>query len=130
MALSRDSLAERAAQILRRCVVEGRLPGTQLREERLVTSMGISRNTLREAFRLLAHDGLLVPRLTFHEPCLNQNRAILQMLEAGLLDRAADELERYLRDSEEHLMGAYRTNRHQTQRAVPAGEKLGGGVRT
>ncbi|GAA1155970.1 GntR family transcriptional regulator [Ornithinicoccus hortensis] len=55
--------AVRAAAELSEWVTEGRLPpGTRLSEERLVTELGISRNTLREAFRVLAHDGLLVHR--------------------------------------------------------------------
>ncbi|WJZ02200.1 GntR family transcriptional regulator [Corynebacterium freiburgense] len=34
-------------------------PGTQLAEIALASQMGVSRNTLREAFRLLARDGLV-----------------------------------------------------------------------
>ena len=34
-------------------------PGTRLREEHVVESFAISRNTVREAFRLLAHEGLV-----------------------------------------------------------------------
>jgi DNA-binding GntR family transcriptional regulator len=56
-----NSTAERIADVLRGRITEGELrPGTQLSEERLVAQLGVSRNTLREAFRLLAHDGLLV----------------------------------------------------------------------
>jgi DNA-binding GntR family transcriptional regulator len=59
-----QTTAERAADVLRRQITEGELrPGSQLSEERLTAVMGISRNTLREAFRLLTHDGLLVHRL-------------------------------------------------------------------
>jgi len=61
--ISRESTAERIADVLRRRITEGDLrPGTQLSEERLVARLGVSRNTLREAFRLLAHDGLLIHR--------------------------------------------------------------------
>lgn len=63
MTISRESTAERIADVLRRRITEGDLrPGTQLSEERLVARLGVSRNTLREAFRLLAHDGLLIHR--------------------------------------------------------------------
>jgi DNA-binding GntR family transcriptional regulator len=53
----------RVADALRLWITEGSLPsGTQMSEEALVKQLGVSRNTLREAFRLLAHDGLLVHR--------------------------------------------------------------------
>lgn len=56
----RSTTAEHAAESLRRYIAEGRLaPGTQLREERLSTAFGISRNTVREAFRLLAQERLV-----------------------------------------------------------------------
>lgn len=38
-------------------------PGSRLSEETITTGLGISRNTLREAFRLLAHEKLLVHEL-------------------------------------------------------------------
>lgn len=216
MTISRESTAERIADVLRRRITEGDLrPGTQLSEERLVARLGVSRNTLREAFRLLAHDGLLVHRRhrgvfvpeldeddlvdlyrlrrtvecdvvrslkgldadrlrplradveaaesaasrgewgevatanmafhqclvslagsrriddvtrrllaelrlvfhvvasprVFHEKYIARNRALLDLLEDGEVDRAADELERYLHDSEEQLLAAYRGRR-------------------
>ncbi|GAA4331123.1 hypothetical protein GCM10023162_36230 [Klenkia terrae] len=62
--LRRASTAERVAEILRRRVTEGDLPpGSQLSEEQLSAVLQVSRNTLREAFRLLGHEGLLVHRL-------------------------------------------------------------------
>lgn len=216
MATSSESTAERVANVLRRQITEGELrPGTQLSEERLVARLGVSRNTLREAFRLLAHDGLLVHRrhrgvfvpeldeddlvdlyrlrrtvecdvlrsLTgldadrlhplranveaaesaasrgkwdevatanmafhqslvslagsrriddvtrrllaelrlvfhviaspraFHEKYIGRNRALLGLLADGEVDRAADELDRYLHDSEEQLLAAYHGRR-------------------
>jgi DNA-binding GntR family transcriptional regulator len=213
---SSESTAERVANVLRQEITEGDLPpGSQLSEERLVARLGVSRNTLREAFRLLAHDGLLVHRrnrgvfvpefeesdlvdlyrlrrivecdvvrsltglsthrlrplraeveaaesaaslgewgevvtanmrfhqhlvllsgsrrihditrrllaelrLVFHvvanpevlhERYIRRNRALLDLLEAGEIARAADEMERYLRDSEEELLEAYRSVR-------------------
>ncbi len=60
-ALGRASTAGRVADVLRAHITEGRLPpGTRLSEEDLGTALGVSRNTLREAFRLLTHEGLLV----------------------------------------------------------------------
>ncbi len=62
--LDRSSTAERVADVLRRRITEGALrPGTRLPEEQLVEVLQVSRNTLREAFRLLTHEGLLVHRL-------------------------------------------------------------------
>ena len=55
----RPSTAEHAASVLRGQIAQGRLPGTRLREEHVVESFAISRNTVREAFRLLAHEDLV-----------------------------------------------------------------------
>lgn len=233
MAASREPVAERTAEVLRRRIAEGDLlPGTQLCEERLATPLGVSRNTLREAFRLLAHDGLLVHRPNYgvfvsepdqadladlyslrrlvecgvvrslgglnagrldplrraaqaadfaasqhdwlgvgtanmrfhqelvalggsaraddlirrllaelrlafhvvpdpqvlHEPYLSRNRAILVMLEAGHVDRTAHELERYLRDSEEQLLEAYRAHWHIKAPVLDGNQKITIGV--
>ncbi|WP_037603438.1 GntR family transcriptional regulator [Streptacidiphilus rugosus] len=58
--LGRGSTAERVAGVLRRRVTEGDIPpGTRLSEEAVGTALGVSRNTLREAFRLLTHERLL-----------------------------------------------------------------------
>ncbi|MEV6285162.1 GntR family transcriptional regulator [Kribbella sp. NPDC051770] len=60
----RSSSAERVADVLRRRITDGVLrPGTQLSEESLKDALQVSRNTLREAFRLLTHEGLLVHRM-------------------------------------------------------------------
>lgn len=59
--LERSSTAERVAGILRARIIEGAvLPGEQLAEDRIREALGVSRNTLREAFRLLGHERLLV----------------------------------------------------------------------
>lgn len=56
----RESTAEAVAAVLRTEIARGRfLPGTQLREERIAASLEVSRNTVREAFRLLSHEGLV-----------------------------------------------------------------------
>ena len=209
-ALTRASTAGRVAEILRSRITEGRLPpGTRLSEEDIGAALGVSRNTLREAFRLLAHERLLVhefnrgvfvrrltvddvhdlyrfrrlveggvlrtsppdaplddvrraveegesaaadgrwgdvgtanmrfhqavaalarsPRVeeamrhvlaelrlvfhvmaaprTFHEPYLAENRRILDLLESGDVEGAAETLERYLTVAEEQLTEAY-----------------------
>ncbi|GHG82433.1 GntR family transcriptional regulator [Streptomyces griseocarneus] len=58
------STAQRVAATLRDRIEGGGLPpGTQLSEEALGRDLGVSRNTLREAFRLLVHESLVVHRL-------------------------------------------------------------------
>lgn len=58
--VSRASTAARVAGVLRQRVIEGQLkPGTRLSEEEICEALGVSRNTLREAFRLLTHERLL-----------------------------------------------------------------------
>lgn len=64
VALDRASTPQRVADVLRDRVLEGQLPpGTQFAEQQLATALGISRNTLREAFQVLIAERLLV-----HEP--------------------------------------------------------------
>jgi DNA-binding GntR family transcriptional regulator len=62
--LDRPSIAERVADVLRTRITEGYYrPGSRLSEEAIGGELKISRNTLREAFRLLTHE-----RLLLHEP--------------------------------------------------------------
>jgi DNA-binding GntR family transcriptional regulator len=62
--LDRTGTAERVADILRAEISDGKLlPGVQLSEEAVGEALGISRNTLREAFRVLCHERLLVHEL-------------------------------------------------------------------
>ncbi|MFI9555605.1 GntR family transcriptional regulator [Nonomuraea endophytica] len=62
--LGRTSTAERVADILRDRIIEGFFePGQRLSEESISEALGVSRNTLREAFRLLGHERLLDHRL-------------------------------------------------------------------
>ncbi|MFI1657893.1 GntR family transcriptional regulator [Streptomyces sp. NPDC020472] len=62
--LGRTSTAERVADILRTRIAEGYFPpGVRLSEENIGGALGVSRNTLREAFRLLTHERLLVHEL-------------------------------------------------------------------
>jgi DNA-binding GntR family transcriptional regulator len=72
--LAPASTANRVAALLRTRIMEGMFPpGTRLSEEVIGQALGVSRNTLREAFRLLSHErlavhqmnrGIFVPRLT------------------------------------------------------------------
>ncbi|WP_406345418.1 GntR family transcriptional regulator [Streptomyces sp. NBC_00648] len=62
--LGRTSTAERVADILRGRIAEGYFPpGERLAEDSIGKALGVSRNTLREAFRLLSHERLLVHEL-------------------------------------------------------------------
>ncbi|MFF4213542.1 GntR family transcriptional regulator [Streptomyces sp. NPDC001796] len=62
--LGRTSTAERVSDVLRSRIAEGYFPpGTRLSEDGIGGALGVSRNTLREAFRLLTHERLLVHEL-------------------------------------------------------------------
>ncbi|MDX2703237.1 GntR family transcriptional regulator [Streptomyces sp. PA03-6a] len=62
--LARSSTADRVAAVLRTRISEGHLPpGAKLAEDVVAGALGVSRNTLREAFRLLTHERLLVHEL-------------------------------------------------------------------
>jgi len=62
--LARSGAAERVTEILREQITGGLFaPGTRLSEESIGEALGVSRNTLREAFRLLGHEGLVVHEL-------------------------------------------------------------------
>ena len=58
--IHRVSVADQAAAILRQRILDGELrPGTSLQEVPLANSFGVSRNTMREAMRILSIEGLL-----------------------------------------------------------------------
>jgi DNA-binding GntR family transcriptional regulator len=60
----RVSTAERLADRLRELMVQGVLkPGSPLREQPMVEALGVSRNSIREAFRLLAREGLVTHQM-------------------------------------------------------------------
>lgn len=69
-----------AERVLREQILDGRLgPGTHLRETQLAASLGVSRNTLREAFRSLAEQGLVT-----HLP--NRGVAVADLTEEDVAD--------------------------------------------
>lgn len=76
------------------------LPGTQLSEQKWSQEMGVSRNTLREAFRMLVRDGLLTHRshrgVFVHTPSADELEDIFRFREvvepAALLRADAAEL--------------------------------------
>jgi DNA-binding GntR family transcriptional regulator len=58
--ITRVSVADQVAAVLRQRILEGELrPGMQLQELPLASSLGVSRNTMREAIRILSLEGLL-----------------------------------------------------------------------
>jgi len=58
--IHRVSVADQAASILRQRILTGELPpGKALQEVPLAAALGVSRNTMREAMRILALEGLL-----------------------------------------------------------------------
>jgi DNA-binding GntR family transcriptional regulator len=62
--LARVGTAERVTEILREQITAGLFPpGTRLSEEKIADALGVSRNTLREAFRLLGHEKLVAHEL-------------------------------------------------------------------
>jgi DNA-binding GntR family transcriptional regulator len=96
--LDRASTAGRVADVLRTRITEGSLaPGTRLSEEDIGTALGVSRNTLREAFRLLGHERLLVHQFNrgvfVRKLTVEDVRDLYQLrriLECGAVRRAAE----------------------------------------
>ncbi len=98
--LERASTSGRVAGVLRTRVQEGHLPpGTRLSEEDISTALGVSRNTLREAFGLLVHErllvhefnrGVFVRKLTVED--VRDLYQVRRILECGAVRRAAERL--------------------------------------
>lgn len=62
--IHRVSVADQVAAVLRERILNGELrPGTPLQEVPLASSLGVSRNTMREATRILSLEGLLKRRI-------------------------------------------------------------------
>jgi DNA-binding GntR family transcriptional regulator len=58
--INRISVADQVASIIRQRILDGELPpGTALQEVPMAASLGVSRNTVREATRILSLEGLL-----------------------------------------------------------------------
>ena len=58
--IKRVSVADQVAAVLRQRILDGEMrPGTALPEIPLASSLGVSRNTMREAVRILSLEGLL-----------------------------------------------------------------------
>jgi DNA-binding GntR family transcriptional regulator len=58
--INRVSVADQVAALLRQRILDGEFrPGAPLQELPLASSLGVSRNTMREAMRILSQEGLL-----------------------------------------------------------------------
>src|SRR5918998_6377805 len=97
-----QTTAERVAAAVRDAIVHGRIgPGTPLPEHQLREALGVSRNTIREALRMLTHEGLVrhdpyrgvsVPRLTETDvQDLFVARAVLELSAADSASTAVPE---------------------------------------
>ena len=100
--LDRTTTGAQAEKALRDLILDGALePGTRLREVQLAASLGVSRNTLREALRGLAeqglithhpHRGVVVTDLTAEDIAdLYALRRIVELPALGKLDAAGVE---------------------------------------
>jgi DNA-binding GntR family transcriptional regulator len=95
-ALLPASTAGRVTDILRTHITQGLLPpGTRLSEEAIGRALGVSRNTLREAFALLSHErlavhymnrGMFVPMLTRAD--VSDIYALRRLIEGGAARQA------------------------------------------
>lgn len=95
-ALTQASTAGRVTDILRTHITQGLLPpGTRLSEEAIGRALGVSRNTLREAFALLSHErlavhhmnrGMFVPTLTRED--VSDIYALRRLVEGGAARQA------------------------------------------
>lgn len=96
--LERSGTAERVAAILRQYITDGVFaPGERLSEPVISAALGVSRNTLRESFQLLAHErlavhelnrGLFVRELTTED--IEDLYVVRRATECGALRRAAE----------------------------------------
>ncbi|HKN51959.1 MAG TPA: GntR family transcriptional regulator, partial [Amycolatopsis sp.] len=96
--LERSGTAERVAGILRQYITEGVFaPGERLSEPAISTALGVSRNTLRESFQLLAHERLAVHELNrgvfvraLSTSDIRDLYVVRRVTECGALRRAAE----------------------------------------
>src|SRR5471032_1642269 len=130
--IARQALPEAAAERLRTLIIEGELaPGARLNERELSERLGVSRTPLREAFRMLAADGLLVQlpnrgaqvvslsaddvRHAFEVMAtlegLSGELAVARVTEGDLADLAALQAEMEQAHAEHDLPTYYRVNR-------------------
>ena len=93
--ITRRPLHEEAADRLRDLIVQGRLaPGARLNERLLTAKLGVSRTPLREAFKVLATEGLveLVPNRGAIVSQIDAERLSETLAVMGALEALAGEL--------------------------------------
>jgi len=93
--IARRPLHEEAADRLRDLIVQGRLaPGTRLNERLLTAQLGLSRTPLREAFKVLATEGLveLLPNRGAIVSQMDPERLSETLAVMGALEALAGEL--------------------------------------
>lgn len=116
--LERHTTVELAVDRLRERILSGQLPaGTQLRQEKLASDLGVSRMPVREALRQLeaeglvrleTHKGAVVARLSTQE--LRENYEIRARLERWLTELAVPNLTSAHLRAAERALEAMRTN--------------------
>ena len=73
LSIRRVSTADQVASLMRQRILRGEFkPGTSLREVVIAAAIGVSRNTLREALRILVQEGLV--RHSVHRGCREAHR--------------------------------------------------------
>lgn len=95
LSIPRRPLHEEAAERLRDLIVQGRLaPGTRLNERLLTAQLGVSRTPLREAFKVLATEGLveLLPNRGAIVSPIDEQRLGETLAVMGALEALAGEL--------------------------------------
>jgi DNA-binding GntR family transcriptional regulator len=95
LSIPRRPLHEEAAERLRDLIVQGRLaPGARLNERLLTAQLGVSRTPLREAFKVLATEGLveLLPNRGAIVSPIDEERLGETLAVMGALEALAGEL--------------------------------------
>jgi DNA-binding GntR family transcriptional regulator len=98
VAIQRHSTAEQTAAVLREAILEGRLtPGTPLRELPLADELNVSRNSIREAFRILEGEYLVPYKMNrgtvvaeFSDEKIERRVRRARVCRTGLPSRAAE----------------------------------------
>lgn len=92
--IHRSSTAEQAADLLRNHILGGQIPaGEPLREMHLAEAVGVSRNTMREALRILGREGIITQDrhhiatvAEIHLQDVSQIFAVRRLLETGAIE--------------------------------------------
>ncbi len=123
-AIAHDSLADRAAEHLRRSIAEGSLtPGERIIEAEIATALGVSRSPVREAIIRLAQEGLItilpyrgaiVAQLTRErfKQLLDFRLALEELAVTLVITRASDDEIRTLHQTVDLLRDAMRSRNH------------------